>query len=47
MSKPERYPTLIDEVQQLVNFPRPDIAKTVSALGSFSKRPTVQYWGAE
>ena len=46
MSQPERYPTLIGELQHLVNCTRPDIAKAVSSLGSFNNRPTEQHWDA-
>ena len=46
MLNPERYPALIGELQHLVNCTRPEIAKPVSALGSFNNRPTEQHWEA-
>ena len=46
MSQPEQYPTPLGKLQHLLYCPRPDVAKAVSAFGSFNDRPTKQHWEA-
>ena len=46
MDRPERYPMLTGELQHLVDCTRPDLAKPVSALASFTKKPTNAHWDA-
>ena len=40
------YPILIGELQHLFNCNRPDIARALSALDSFTNCPTEQHWEA-
>ena len=40
------YATLMGELQHLVNGTRPDIARPVSALSSYTKSPTQLHWDA-
>ena len=46
MSQPEGYPTPLGKLQHLLKCTRPDVAKAVSAFGSFHDRPTKQHWEA-
>lgn len=45
VSQPD-YATLMGELQHLVNGTRPDIARPVSALSSYTKCPTQLHWEA-
>ena len=40
------YSTIMGELQHLVNCTRPDIARAVSALSSYTKAPTQLHWDA-
>ena len=40
------YSTVMGELQHLVNCTRPDIARAVSELSSYTKSPTQLHWGA-
>jgi hypothetical protein len=40
------YSTIMGELQHLVNCTRPDIARAVSALSSYTKSPTQLHWEA-
>ena len=44
MERPERYPQLMGVLQHLVTCTRPALAEPVSALASFTERPTNVHW---
>ena len=44
MNKPERYPQLNGKLQYLVKCTRPELAKPVLALASFTNKTTDKDW---